>query len=174
MSPSTSDHDADRIYDHFTRLAGTVRQGGTIGQMLDITPDECEALYTVGHNLYQQARYSEAFKIFSRLVTYDHLNDRYLMALAGSAQLLGRYDDALHYYATVTLMRLDDPTPLFHCAECLFAMTRLNEAIETLELALEMDPDPDSTHVITQRIRALLPLLRKRVHDHDTHTPTTP
>lgn len=174
MTPSTPHDDTDQIHERFTELAGTIRQGGTIGQMLNITPDECEALYTVGHNLYQQARYSEAFKVFSRLVMYDHLNDRYLMALAGAAQLLERYEDALHNYATVTLMRLDDPTPIFHSAECLIAMSRLDEAVETLELILEMDPEPDSTNTITQRTRDLLPLLRTRAREHHANAPKTP
>lgn len=156
--------DADQLYEQFTQLASVLQKGGSLGQLLDVTPDECEALYAVGHNQYQQGLYADAFKVFSRLVALNHLEDRYVMALAGAAQQLGRYEDALQHYVTVTVMRLNDPAPVFHSAECLIAMSRLPEAIETLELVLEIDPDPDSTNEIVRRTRTLLPILRERAN----------
>lgn len=168
MSTLMSDTFDNELYNRFMQFAQAMQQGETIGDTLDITPRECEALYTIGHTLYGQARYSEAFRIFSLLVMFNHLDDRYLMALASAAQSLGRYKDALHNYAAVALMRLDDPAPLFHSAECLIALSHFDEAIETLELILDIDADVNSKNVYTRRARALLPLLRQRAPQHNT------
>lgn len=154
--------EVEQLYDQFQQLSATLRQGGTIGQLLNVTPDECEALYAHGHSLYQQGLYSDAFKVFSRLVMINHMDDRYVMALAGAAQQLGRYEDALQHYATVTVMRLNDPAPVFHSAECLLAMSRLADAIDSLELVLEFDPDPGTKNDYIRRARTLLPILRQR------------
>lgn len=173
---SSSPLETDPLVQQFNRIAATVRQGGTLGPLLSITPEECDALYTLGRNLYQQGHYAEAFKAFSLLVMFDHLNDDYFMALAAAAQLLGRHEDALHNYATVTLMRLDDPAPVFHSAECLVALGRLDEAIESLELVLTLEGHeaesanvPDDPASYAGRALALLPLLRQRAREGASH-----
>jgi type III secretion system low calcium response chaperone LcrH/SycD len=122
-------------------LKGLFKAGGTLGPALDITEDEREAMYQLGHGFYAQGRYSEAFKAFSLLVIWDHLEPRYLLALGGAAQMLGRHTDALQHYSTATLAKLDDPVPPYHCAECLIALGRLPEAIESLELVLTLAGD---------------------------------
>ncbi|MFA5487771.1 MAG: SycD/LcrH family type III secretion system chaperone [Candidimonas sp.] len=125
-------------YEAINGFVEQFRNGGVAGQLLDITEEECEALYALGYSLYQQQRYNDAFKAFSLLVIYDHLEPRYQMALGASAQALGRFEDALRQYAVVAVMRIDDPTPLFHSAECLIAMGHTAQAVESLELAIEM------------------------------------
>ncbi|MFD4840238.1 SycD/LcrH family type III secretion system chaperone [Achromobacter sp. NPDC058515] len=119
-------------------LSALLRQGGTLGSGQGVTRPECEALYQLGHGLYEQGRYSDAFKAFSMLVIYDHLEPRYLMALGGASQMLDRYSDALVQYGAAAMISLDDPLPMFHSAECLVAMERLPEAAESLELALSL------------------------------------
>lgn len=156
----------DNLVDLFSDLSSTIRQGGTIKSLIGATNDECEALYTVGHNFYEKGRYSQAFKVFSALVTYDHLNDKYFMALAGTAQMLELYDIALHNYTTVAVMRLDNPAPIFHSAECLIALSRTEEAIEALELILTM-PEATDESSYTIRARALLPVIKSRATKHN-------
>ena len=121
-----------------TDLVGLWRAGGTLAQAMDITDDECEALYAFGHALYKQGKYADAFKAFSQATVYNHLESRYQEAAGAAAQMLGRYEDALRHYMAVTMMRLDDPAPVFHCAECLLEMGKLPEAVESLELADEL------------------------------------
>ncbi|CUI77170.1 SycD/LcrH family type III secretion system chaperone [Achromobacter xylosoxidans] len=132
-------------------LSTMLRLGGTLGSGFGITEAECDALYQLGHGLYEQGRYSDAFKAFSMLVIYDHLEPRYLMALGGAQQMLSRYQDALLQYGAAALIRLDDPRPVFHSAECLIAMGRLAEAAESLDLALTLCEGP--THA-SLRVRA--------------------
>ena len=108
--------DAESLQAQAAVLRNILLHGGTLGAAAGVSQQDCEALYQLGHGLYQQTRYTEAFRIFSLLVTYDHLEPRYLMALAASAQMLGRYADAIQHYGTAAVLMLDDPAPLLHSA----------------------------------------------------------
>jgi type III secretion system low calcium response chaperone LcrH/SycD len=129
--PDITEQDAADIA---TNLFGLWKAGGTLAQAKGITDDECEAMYAYGHSLYAQGKYNDAFKIFAQLVAYNHMESRYQMALASAMQMTKRHEEALNHYMIVTVMRIDDPVPVYHCAECLLALGKLAEAAETLEL----------------------------------------
>jgi len=143
-------------------LVGLWRSGGTLGQAMDITADECEALYAFGHALYEQGKYSDAFKAFAQVTIYDHMEPRYQAAAGAAAQMLGRYEDALRHHLAVTVMKLDDPVPVFHCAECLLALGKLPEAAETLELVAGMCK-AEAQAGLKSRAEALLQALKVKM-----------
>ena len=146
----------DDLLAYQAQLRETLCAGGTIGMALGITEQECEALYQFGHGFYAQGRYSEAFQVFSTLVGYDHLEPRYLVALAAAAQMLGRYEDALQHYGTAALLTLDDPAPLVHSAECCLALGQHEGAVEALELAIELIDQEPRHEALRPRVEALL------------------
>lgn len=119
-------------------LQERISSGAPFGDAMNMTERHRDALYQVGHGFYSQARYSDAFNIFSMLVIFDHLNARNLMALASTAQMLGRYEDALQHYSTAALALANDPRPMIHSADCLVALGHTDLARESLDLALEL------------------------------------
>lgn len=146
-------------------LRGLLLDGGRLAGLRGVTEQECEALYQFGHGFYSQARYNEAFRIFALLVTYDHLEPRYLMALAASAQMLGRYQDALQHYSTATILLLDDPAPMLYSAECCIALRMKEGAVEALQMAIELAGDTPEYAAIRARAEALLvPLEAAAIH----------
>lgn len=138
------------------------RSGATVAQTRGITADECEAMYTYGHSLYGQGKYEEALKIFARLVTYKHMESRYQMALASAMQMTGRYEEALQQYIVVTVMRLDDPVPVFHSAQCQLALGQTEKARDSLELLINTMCEPGVHDVIKARAEALLKTLEAK------------
>ncbi|WP_394065623.1 SycD/LcrH family type III secretion system chaperone [Alcaligenes sp. WGS1538] len=136
--------------------------GATVAQAKGITADECEAMYTFGHSLYGQGKYEDAFKIFARLVTYNHMESRYQMALASAMQMTGRYQEALQQYIVVTVMRLDDPVPVFHSAECQLALGQPEKARDSLELLIDALCQPGVHDGIKARAQALLKTLEAK------------
>lgn len=133
------DPDARDISDALSQL---LKSGGTLGDAYwGTTPDEREALYYMGHGLYDQGRYSDAFKVFSLLVMQDHLEPRYVFSLGCACQMLERYTDALQHYMVAAVAWVEDPRPVLHAAECLIAMSRFPEARDSLALVLEMCAD---------------------------------
>jgi len=89
------------------------------------------------------------------------MESRYQMALAGAMQMTKRYEEALQHYMIVTVMRLDDPAPVYHCAECLLALGRPDEAAESLEL-VDALCKPGEHDAIRSRAQALLKALRAK------------
>ncbi|QEA13169.1 CesD/SycD/LcrH family type III secretion system chaperone [Comamonas flocculans] len=161
MSNTTPEQEAMPLQAEFRQL---LLNGGILANISGITEQECEGLYQFGHGFYSQGRYQEAFRIFALLVTYNHLEARYLMALAASAQMLGRYRDALQHYTTATLLLLTDPAPLLYSAECCIALRQTEGAIESLRLALELCGDQPEHAAVRTRAEALLAPLQAAAH----------
>lgn len=138
-----------------TGLAALLAKGGTLGILQDSTPAERDALYTLAHGRYAQARYDQALPLFAHLVMLDHLEHRYLFGLGATLQMMGRHTEALPHYVAATVLVLDDPEPAMRCGECLQAMHRIDEAIESFELALLLCVRPAHAHL---RARCLLTL----------------
>jgi type III secretion system low calcium response chaperone LcrH/SycD len=141
-------------------MSTMLRSGGTLGDAWGTTEAEREALYQVGSNLYGQGKYSDAFKVFSLLVIQNHLEPRYLFALGGACQMLERYADALQHYLAAAVALLDDPLPAFHAAECLIAMGHVEEAKESLQIALMLCGESHGS--LQGRAGALLQSLQTR------------
>ena len=160
MQPLLSDVlSNDQTLASMTDLQKYLRSGHSLGDAMDVSESQREKLYLLGYRSYEQARYSEAFKIFSLLVIYDHLNTRYLMALAGAAQMLGRHKDALQHYSTVAAALEDDPTPLVHSADCLIALGHTELAKETAVLAIELAEDKAPYAAARKRAESVLAML---------------
>jgi type III secretion system low calcium response chaperone LcrH/SycD len=144
-------------------IFGLWKSGGTLAQAMGLTDQECEAMYAYGHSLYAQGKYEDAFKIFAQLVAYSHMESRYQLALASAMQMTKRYEEALQHYMIVTVMRLDDPSPVYHCAECLLALGRPVEAKESLELVVGTLCKKGEHDAIKGRAEALLKALNAKV-----------
>ena len=156
--------DAESLQAQAAVLRNILLHGGTLGAAAGVSQQDCEALYQLDHGLYQQTRYTEAFRIFSLLVTYDHLEPRYLMALAASAQMLGRYADAIQHYGTAAVLMLDDPAPLLHSAECCIAIQQMEGAAEALRMAIGLIDQEPQHEALRPRAQALLAPLAAAGH----------
>jgi type III secretion system low calcium response chaperone LcrH/SycD len=119
-------------------IAGFLASGGTLGDLQQFEPRHYEALYTIGHSLYQRACYEQAIPVFSLLVSRNHQEPRFMLALAAACQMAGRYKQALELYIAVVLLKVDDPMPVVHSAECLIALGNTAEARKSLELAVTL------------------------------------
>lgn len=136
-------------------LASYIREGGKLGDVLGLTPAELEAMYALGYSLYEQQRYSEAFKVFSALVSYDHTQPRYGLALAAASKMLGRHEDAMRQYLPAIAANPIDPAPLYHSAESLVEMGRRDEAIEALDAVAAMCEGDEQHSTLAARAQVL-------------------
>lgn len=135
-------------------VVDTFRRGGTLADLRGITDDECEALYSLGYGLYEKGRYADALSVLAHLVTLNHSEHRYLMALGATAQALRKYDDALRQYMAATLLDPLEPAPVVQSAQCLLEMGQLPAALESLDLAIAMCKS-DQHAVLRERAMAM-------------------
>jgi type III secretion system low calcium response chaperone LcrH/SycD len=118
-------------------------KGHTLKEVRDLDGRDMEALYSVGHSLYQSGRYDKAHSVFKFLCLHDHLEPRWWVGLGMTRQRLKDYARAVEAYAYATLMDVEDPQPQLQAGYCLMAMGKYKEAQAAFEgtvLAAGKDP----------------------------------
>jgi type III secretion system low calcium response chaperone LcrH/SycD len=160
MTPQASPSALEKIPDQIADLLST---GGLIGDIFDLSELDYEAVYALGHNLYSQARYSDAMRTFGFLVIHNHLEKRFMNAFASSLQMLENYQEAIKYYSFASIMDMSDPLPTYHTAECMIALGYIKEAKEALQFVKTQAGEQKQT-VLLNRAQAMFDLLDKSSH----------
>lgn len=149
----------------FGKLAEQIAQllaaGGTLGSIYDLTGQDCEVMYSLGHGLYAQGRFADAVKVFGFLAMHNHLERRYLNAFAAALQMTGSHEDAIKFYTLASAMDPRDPAPTFHTCECLIALGMTDTAIDGLKLVAAQCGAGGAHGALAVRARALLDMLEK-------------
>ena len=146
--------DAADAADVAGRWVEWVAQGGITRDFLGVDAQQMEAAYHYATQLYRQKRYQDAAILFAFLSMQNQWESRYLLGMAGCAQMLGRFQDALSSYGTAASLDMSDPMPQFRIAECLVALKMREEAVETLRFVVDLADAPE--HVgLRARARAM-------------------
>ncbi|HSW06941.1 SycD/LcrH family type III secretion system chaperone [Aquabacterium sp.] len=151
-----------RVNEDTEALLRLLAEGGTLGSLMGLGADDLDALYALGLGYYGQARYTDAMKVFSRLVSYSHAEPRYLNALASAHQMLGHHERAVHYWGVSQLLDTSDPVPTFHTAQSLLALGLVNEAMEALDLVLRQCERQQRHGKLAVRAETLYALVRSK------------
>lgn len=133
--------------------------GGTIGQYLGHTQESMEGLYSLGYSLYKQGKYAEAEKTFGALLVCHHIDRRVYQAYAACLQMQQRYEEAIRYHLMSAAMDFTDPAPAFYTAECLLAMGKRAEAINSLRHVIALPKRSPEDQALTERALGMLDLM---------------
>ena len=109
-----------------------IEKGSTLKQMKGITNDELEAVYSLAFSYYRTGKYDEAVKLFQFLVLFDHLNAKYWFGLGAVQQATKDYQNAVVSYGYCSFLKLDNPKPQLHAAECFLALGDKRSAASAL------------------------------------------
>jgi type III secretion system low calcium response chaperone LcrH/SycD len=150
----------DKVYKDYSEA---ILSGATLKKLMGLSDHEMAAVYALGYNLYNQAKYLEAAKAFAFLVQHDHYERKYYKALGSALQMLKRYKDALQNYGMAATLDLTDPEPNFHAAECLIALGMLTEARDALEACIGMCANKPGTARMAERANAMLDIVRQKI-----------
>ena len=107
--------------------------GSTLKQLRGVTNDELEAVYSLAFSYYRTGKFDEALKLFQFLVLFDHLNAKYWFGQGAVQQALKDYQNAVVSYGYCSFLKLDNPKPQLHAAECFLAMGDKRNAASSLE-----------------------------------------
>ena len=113
-----------------------IKENATLKQLKGVSNEELEAVYSLAYGYYRTGKYYEALKLFQFLVLFDHLNAKFWMGLGAVQQVLKDYQNAVVSYGYCSFLKLDNPKPQLHAAECFLAMGDKRNAASSLE-ALE-------------------------------------
>ena len=117
-----------------------IERGATMKQLKGVSNEELEAVYSLAYGYYRTGKYDEALKLFQFLVLFDHLNAKFWMGLGAAQQVLKDYQNAVVSYGYCSFLKLDNPKPQLHAAECFLAMGDKRNAASSLEALNEYCP----------------------------------
>ena len=117
-----------------------IHDQATLKQLKGVTNEELEAVYSLGFGCYQTGKYEDAHKLFQFLVLFDHLNAKYWFGLGAVQQALKDFQSAAVSYGYCSFLKLDNPKPQLHAAECFLAMGDKRSAASALEALNEYCP----------------------------------
>ena len=117
-----------------------IERGATLKQLKGVTNAELEAVYSLAFGYYRTGKFDEALKLFQFLVLFDHLNQKFWMGLGAVQQVLKDYQSAVTSYGYCSFLKLDNPKPQLHAAECFLAMGDKRNAASSLEALEEYCP----------------------------------
>ena len=119
------------------KIAETVKalaqDAATLKQLKGVTNAELEAVYSLAFGYYKTGKYEEAHKLFQFLVLFDHLNAKFWLGLGAVQQMEKDYKNAVVSYGYCSFLKLDNPKPQLHAAECFLAMGDKRNAASSLE-----------------------------------------
>ncbi|HSY26391.1 MAG TPA: SycD/LcrH family type III secretion system chaperone [Burkholderiaceae bacterium] len=118
--------------DGLEQLLKRLGNGESLAALMGYPKVMLEALYTHAYNCYTQANYAEAMRAFGLLMTYNHMDRRFHMGFAACLQVQKKYDEAIKYYGTATLLDPSEPSPVLHSVECFLALKKFDEATNAL------------------------------------------
>ena len=121
-------------------IEALIKENATLKQLKGVSNEELEAVYSLAYGYYRTGKYDEALKLFQFLVLFDHLNAKFWMGLGAVQQVLKDYQNAVVSYGYCSFLKLDNPKPQLHAAECFLAMGDKRNAASSLEALNEYCP----------------------------------
>lgn len=112
----------------------------TNASMHGISREELEAAYNVGFGFYNTGRYDDAETIFKFLAMFNHLEQKYWIALGAAQQMKKEYAKAVVAYGYSAMLDISNPKPQYYAAECYSAQGDKENALSALECLEQFCP----------------------------------
>ncbi len=142
-------------------------KGGVLHELLDVSADELESIYSVAYNLYQSNRLDDAEKLFQLLVTYNHYEIKYYLGLGGCRQGKEMYKEAADTYSMAVLFDVEDPRLPFHAGECHLALGDLESAESGFYAAAMRAGERAEYQALKAKAEGLLKLVQSKRTDQE-------
>lgn len=146
---------ADALIDQV--LDDCLERGLTMAQSLGIDDDELEALYTLGHQKYENGEYENAKEVFALLCRLHPLSARNFCALGSSLQMSKHYKQALDAYTMVLALDIENAEASLHAGECMLLLDMTEPARQALTgCIMQAQLDPEKHKETMQRASSML------------------
>lgn len=133
--------------------------GPALSAKMRHSPQGLEAIYHIAFNLYGQAKYPEAMRIFAYLLTCNHLDRRFHSGFAACLHMQRQHRDAIRYYHQASMLDMTDPEPPMRMAECRLALGEHDEARTAINWGLTQARGVPAHAAYVARFEAMLALL---------------
>lgn len=119
------------------QLLDELQAGKTAQQILELSEATMGKLYKAAYLLNEHKRYADAVNAFHFLITLNPHQYDYWLSLGIALQMSGQYEPAIDAYEIAAIYQLENPSPYFYMAKCLFSIHDRESALEAFNLAIE-------------------------------------
>jgi type III secretion system low calcium response chaperone LcrH/SycD len=137
--------------------------GGTMADMFQFSLQDLEGIYHIGHTFYENGKYEKAENIFAFLGLYDHIEDKWWKSLGAARMMQKKYEDAAKSYAMAAILNMEDPEIQYYAGYCLSACGKTEQAVISLECAIELANEKNEDEVeLKRKAEKLIEILKTR------------
>lgn len=148
----------------------TTQQGAPDDYTHRLSDGQANSIYAAAYHLSQQGKHDHASTLFALLSMYCPNESKYARSVAICFRKMGRYEDAIRYFARTMELRPQNYEPAFQLIECMLLIGRQKEAIDLLEKMAAMAADTGQEKVL-ERSSAMLTLMSVRESGVDAASP---
>jgi tetratricopeptide (TPR) repeat protein len=130
----------------------------TPAQFLGLSQKRLYEMATLGHNLMAEGQLEGALDIFKGLVAASPYDSVFHLNLAATYTQLQRFPEAMEEYTRALQLNVANVDALVGRSELLLREGKVTEALQDLQLALQLDPE--ARRETTQRAHATLSVLQ--------------
>lgn len=151
-----------------TILLRHLEEGGTFQEILDLDDEAMNSLYADAYTLLQNGEHSNAADAFLCLTTLNPYISIYWIGLGLAEQAHRACHAALVAYAMAIVCDEKNPVPYYYAAYCHYLNDDIDEALHSLQLAIERAADNSAYSDIHTRALAAQSVLQERQKRNQT------
>lgn len=125
--------------------------GGTLQDVLGVSDELLEEIYALAYNFYDQGKYKESVSLFEFLTGAAPNKYKYVLGLASSYHQLQNYSNAVLGFFIALHLDPENPLPAYYVADCFLKQKMLKEAIEFLDVTIELCEDNVAYNELKER-----------------------
>lgn len=140
---------------------GVLSQSKSIKDVLGVSDDSVEGIYSQAYLLYNSGRYKDATEVFRLLIMLNSTEPKYLMGLAACLHMMKEYQNAAASYNLVATIDPNNPIPFFHASDCYFQVGDKLTGAAMLEMAIKRAGAKAEFATLVQKSKITLEALKK-------------
>ncbi len=114
--------DENQVAEKTKKILDGLIAGKPVYETCGLSPDEVEAVYSLGYTYYQVGRLEEAESLFRFVTVMDSLDPKYGYALASTLQAERKFEEATKLYSVLVSIDITNPAIYNGLAECRIAL----------------------------------------------------
>ena len=124
-----------------------------------LSQPQANALYAMAYQLSERGRHEQAHSMLLLLRMYRPRDPSYSKAMAICCRKMGRYEEAIRFFAQTMELQPDEHGPAFQLIECMVLLGLRENACDLLHMMSELAREQGLTDTL-ERAEALLEFLQ--------------
>ncbi|KAF3362291.1 Type III secretion specific chlamydia chaperone 2 [Chlamydiales bacterium STE3] len=147
-------------------LSEVVDEGKLLKDVLNVSDDTIEYLYSQAYRLYKTGKYKDSSRYFHILYMLNGLDLRFTMGIAACHHMQKEYQKAVEWYFVCAALDENSPLPYYHISDCFLKMEENLSALIALKMLEARITDEPQFAQIKEKSMRMIAKLSEEMEDH--------